>query len=180
MKAVIEVLTDLRPALIQLLFAWVGSGLLFSLVFHPIIMGPYRWARFRYFNLPRKLIVWVKRSWPVLLLWPFEMPRLVQSMSRRSYDKDLPYQLPTCRFIGHLHSHVSTRRFTGIEVEYFFQIGDTYIRGKGARFYFCKSEDVVFEMMTNPKWRPPREIDKYIAPSSISDPNVTSALAGNA
>jgi len=160
------ILSDLSSALAQLAFSWIMSGLLFALVFHPVIMGPYRWARFRYFNLPRKFSVWLLRSWRLILMWPSEVVRLVSAISgdaRFCYDEDRLYHIPACRLIGFLKPDNSE-----LIEEFFYQIGDRYIRGVGGRFFFCKSEQIVVEMMTNPNWINPDEADQYMSPSKIA------------
>lgn len=162
-----EVLGDLYFALLHLAFCWTVSGLLFALIFHPFIMGPYRYARFRYFNMPRKLFIWIRRSWRLIVFWPFELPRLQLFLSgddKFCHDEDVLYKIPACRFVGHVEiSHVGAVR------EYFYQIGDRYIRGAGKRFFFCKQEEVVAEMMGNPRWFNPQVIDHYIAPIKLSE-----------
>jgi hypothetical protein len=160
-----EIFRDLSVALIQLACSWIGAGLLFSLIFYPFVIGPYRWARFRYFNVPRKVFVWLKRSWRLIVLWPFEAPRLVLVISgdrKFCYDEDLLYHLPLSRLIG----YVKTQR-SDTPKECFYQIGDRYIRGTAGEFFFCKSEDVVVEMMSNPDWVPPKDIDRYVIPRFI-------------
>jgi len=126
-------------------------------------MGPYHWARFRRFNLLRKLFVWLWCSKHLFIFWPIEAPKLAISMSQFCYDEDFLYHVPACRFIG--HAEIS---YLGAWREYFYQIGDRFIRGNGKDWTFYKQEEVVIEMMTNQKWFHPKVPDKYMSPAKIS------------
>lgn len=155
----------MRFVLIHFACSWIGSGILYALILSPFIMGPYRWARFRYFNLTRKLFIWIARSWRFFLIWPLELPRFNAVLSddnKFCYEEDILYKIPACRLIGYLDDD-------GAVVECFYQIGDRCIRGSGKRFFFCNREEIVAEMMVNAHWVTYGPSKDYIHPRRLAD-----------
>lgn len=123
---------------------WITIGVLLAGTFEVFIMGPYRYAQFRRFNLFKKLGIFFWRGWKLILLWPFEIHKIVATMNDpQKYmctDRDLFYHIPMCRYIG-------TGRFSHYEV------AGKYIRVSPITTRFSTPEAAVEDMVSCDNWQ---------------------------